>query len=162
MPEIDQLSLTTVPIELFYKNLKAGAETSLGTVTSFVWKHRDDSHFLITNWHVVSARDAQTRKSLRSHGGRPNMLRAYFNFPGQQFGKIQADVCTRDQDDAPLWFIHPVEGAAKPRRHGASLDADTCIRTRMLPQRTFRRLEHPGFSISRPVRKRLSPRDSCQ
>jgi hypothetical protein len=25
--------------------------------------------------------------------------------------------------------------------------------------RTFRRLEHPGFSISRPLRKRLSPRD---
>jgi hypothetical protein len=112
MTEIDPFSLTTVPLELFHKNVKRGTETPLGTATSFVWKHRDNKHFLITNWHVVSGRDAQTRKSLKSHSGRPNLLRAYFNYPGYQFGKIQADIYIRDQDDAPLWFIHPTEGAA--------------------------------------------------
>lgn len=111
MTEIDQFSLTTVPLDLFYKNRKTATETQLGTATSFVWKHRDNQHFLITNWHVVSGRDALTRKSLNSHGGRPNMVRGYFNYPGHQFGKVQADVYLRDEGDAPIWFIHPTEGA---------------------------------------------------
>lgn len=112
MPEIDQFSLTTVPLELFYKNRERGTETPLGTATSFVWKHNDNRHFLITNWHVVSGRDALTRKLLKSHGGRPNMVRARFNFPGQQFGKIQTDVYIRDENDDPIWLIHPIDGAA--------------------------------------------------
>ena len=97
MPEIDQFSLTAVPLELFNKNHKLGTETLLGVATSFVWKHHDNKHFLITNWHVVSGRDAQTRKYLKSHGGRPNMIRARFNYPGQQFGKIQTDSYIRDE-----------------------------------------------------------------
>jgi hypothetical protein len=54
MTEIDQFSLTTVPIELFFN------KTSLGHATAFVWKSVDNRYFLITNWHVVSGRDATT------------------------------------------------------------------------------------------------------
>jgi hypothetical protein len=112
MLEIDQFSLTTVPLELFYKNRARGTETPLGTATAFVWKHYDNKHFLITNWHVVSGRDAITRKYLKAHAGRPNMLRARFNYPGQQFGKIQTDIYIRDENDEPSWLIHPLDGAA--------------------------------------------------
>ena len=111
MTTIDQFSLTTVPLQVFFKNRKTAAETQLSIATSFVWQHHDNRHFLITNWHVATGRDALTRRYLKSHGGRPNMLRGFFNFPGQQFGKIQTDIYIRDSDDRPMWLIHPIEGA---------------------------------------------------
>jgi hypothetical protein len=111
MPEIDQFSLTTVPIDLFYKSPNNGKETKLGYATSFVWKHHDNKHYLITNWHVVSGRDAQTRKYLKSHGGRPNLIRALFNFRAHVFEKVPVDITIRDQDDIPSWLIHPSQGA---------------------------------------------------
>jgi hypothetical protein len=40
------------------------------------------------------------------------MLRARFNFPGHEFGKIQTDIYIRNEEDEPQWFIHPVDGAA--------------------------------------------------
>lgn len=40
------------------------------------------------------------------------MLRARFNYVGHQYGKIQTDIFIRDENDEPLWYIHPVDGAA--------------------------------------------------
>jgi Trypsin-like peptidase domain len=104
--EVDQFSLTTVPVELFYK------QTPLGIATSFVWKHADGRYFLITNWHVVSGRDAITRKNLKAHGGRPDRIHAYFNFQIGIFGKAEVDINIRDDHGTPRWLIHPIQGAA--------------------------------------------------
>jgi Trypsin-like peptidase domain len=105
MTEIDPFSLTTVPIELYFN------KTPLGHATSFVWKHHNNRHFLITNWHVVSGRDASTRQYLKSHAGRPNKLHALFNFGGHVFGKQPVEIAIRDEEDAPQWLIHPSQGA---------------------------------------------------
>jgi len=104
MTQLDQFSLTTVPIELLFNS------TPLGNATSFVWKHTDDRYFLITNWHVVSGRDALTRKYLKAHGGRPNRLLARFNLRQRIFEKQPIDIAIRDENDQPLWLVHPSQG----------------------------------------------------
>jgi hypothetical protein len=53
MTKIDRFSLATVPVEQ-YANGKL-----LGSATAFVWK-RDDKHYLVTNWHVVTGKTQQT------------------------------------------------------------------------------------------------------
>ena len=51
MPAIDEFSLTTVPIDLYFN------EQLLSKGTAFTWE-RDSKHYLITNWHNVSGRNA--------------------------------------------------------------------------------------------------------
>jgi hypothetical protein len=104
MTQIDQFSLTTVPIEMLFN------KTSLGHATAFVWKHADNRYFLITNWHVVSGRDAATGAYLKSHAGRPNKLRALFNFRAMIFEKQPVEINIRDDDDRPMWLIHAARG----------------------------------------------------
>lgn len=100
MTNIDQFSLTTTPIEQFFN------DTLLGTATGFVWTN-SGKYYLITNWHVVTCRIFPTREYIKSHGGRPNMLRARFNFARQIFEKQQFDIRIRDNNDRPLWLVHP-------------------------------------------------------
>ena len=65
MTSIDQFSLSTTPIELYFN------ATVLGTATGFVWSI-DDKAYLITNWHVVTGRVFPTGRYIKAHGGRPN------------------------------------------------------------------------------------------
>jgi len=51
--KIDPFSLTTIPLE------QCANGRSLGTATGFIWKRREQ-HYLITNWHVVTGRNART------------------------------------------------------------------------------------------------------
>jgi hypothetical protein len=100
MYRIDQFSLTTTPIEQYFN------KTLLGSATGFVWKI-DARYFLITNWHVVTCRIFPTREYIKSHAGRPNMLRVRFNFAAQIFEKQPFEIRIRDDDDKPLWLAHP-------------------------------------------------------
>jgi hypothetical protein len=100
MTAIDQFSLTTTPVEQFFNN------TLLGGATGFVWSN-SGKYYLITNWHVVTCRIFPTREYIKSHGGRPNMLRVLFNFGQQIFEKQRYDIKIRDDDDKPLWLAHP-------------------------------------------------------
>jgi Trypsin-like peptidase domain len=68
------------------------------------------THYLITNWHVVTGRNAETGAYIKSHAGRPNKIRALFNFRDQIFEKQPIDITIRDEDDRPLWFVHPSRG----------------------------------------------------
>jgi hypothetical protein len=96
--KIDQYSLTTVPVEQ-YANDKL-----LGCATSFVWKH-GERHFLITNWHIATGKNAQTEEQLTII--RPEYLRAHFNLRFDNFGKEQRDIKLYDNDGHQLWFAHP-------------------------------------------------------
>lgn len=100
MISIDQFSLTTTPIEQYFN------KTLLGTATGFVWKI-DGRYFLITNWHVVTCRVFPTREYIKSHAGRPNKLCVRFNFAAQIFEKQPYEIPIRDDDDKPLWLVHP-------------------------------------------------------
>lgn len=100
MTAIDLFSLTTVPIEQYFR------DQCLGIATGFMWTVAG-RHFLVTNWHVVTCRVFPTKQYIKSHAGRPNMLRVRFNFAGQIFEKQQYDIAIRDWDDRPLWLAHP-------------------------------------------------------
>jgi hypothetical protein len=99
MTRIDPYSLTTVPLE-HYAN-----SNPLGRATGFIWRRRDQ-HYLITNWHVVTGRDAKTGVPLGP--ARPEMLRAYFNTKAMNFGKVVLDIPIRDADHNPRWYIEHI------------------------------------------------------
>jgi hypothetical protein len=100
MTTIDQFSLTTTPVEQFFNN------TPLGSATGFVWSN-SGKYYLVTNWHVVTCRIFPTRQYMKLHGGRPNMLRVRFNFGQRIFEKQQFDIKIRNDEDKPLWLVHP-------------------------------------------------------
>jgi trypsin-like peptidase len=97
MTKIDPFSLTTVPIQ------QCANGNVLGAATGFIWKRRE-KHYLITNWHVVSGKNAQTEQQITKV--RPDMLRAHFNTRIMNFGKKPCDIHVRDVDGNPLWYIY--------------------------------------------------------
>jgi hypothetical protein len=101
MNEVDPLTLTTIPLRPFFN------DTELAAATGFLYKRREQL-YLITNWHVVTARNAETGTNLHDHGGRPNLLCAQFNLAVRDFGKEEIVIKLRDEDGAPLWLVHPV------------------------------------------------------
>jgi hypothetical protein len=99
MTTIDQLTLTAVPLQQYFNS------THLGHATGFLWQLKN-RYYLVTNWHVLSAQDFFTRKSLRGDAGRPNMLHALFNVP-EMFEKQEFHIPIRNEYNNPLWLIHP-------------------------------------------------------
>jgi S1-C subfamily serine protease len=99
---LDHLSLSTVPIIPFFNDLK------LSVATGFVWKRRD-RFYLITNWHVVAATNIFTRRLLSDHGARPNRFECPFVIRTGAFERETIDIPIRDENDAPLWLVHPVQ-----------------------------------------------------
>ncbi|MCG2625615.1 serine protease [Bradyrhizobium sp. WYCCWR 13023] len=98
MTEVDAFSLTTVPVE----QLANG--TPMNNATAFVWKH-GAQHYLITNWHVVTGKNAYTNK--QETPAAPDSLRCLFNVRVGDFGKQQWDIRIRDDNHNPLWLIRP-------------------------------------------------------
>jgi|SRR6185437_15277654 len=99
MTAIDKFTLTAIPLEQYFN------DTPLGHATGFLWDLQD-KYYLVTNWHVLSAKDFFTQRNLRPDAGRPNVLRARFQIPGQ-FQTQEWRIAVRDEQDAPLWLIHP-------------------------------------------------------
>ena len=102
MPELDPLTLTTVPLEQYFN------DTSLGWGTGFIWKNAEQ-HYLVTNWHVLSMRDFFTGANLRKDAGRPNLLRTLFNIRPGSLDQETWDIEIRDNNDTPLWLVHPTK-----------------------------------------------------
>jgi len=103
--QIDQFSLVTCPLSLFFN------ETHLSDATGFVWQDGAQP-YLITNWHVVTGRNAADGRILNAHGGRPNEIRALLNTRVQHFLKQEHRIRIRDEDDRPVWLAHPSRGRA--------------------------------------------------
>ena len=101
MHEIDPFSLTTVPVQQFANG------QPMKRATAFVWK-QGPQHYLITNWHVVTGRNADTGEL--EAPARPDMLRSLFNVRIGDFGKQPLDIRIRDQDGRPLWLSYPGRG----------------------------------------------------
>lgn len=83
MTRIDPFSLSTVPVEQYANNKK------LRSATAFVWM-LGDKYYLITNWHVVTGRNAQTH--CLELPVRPEFLRGYPNVGGGDFWKEPIDI----------------------------------------------------------------------
>jgi hypothetical protein len=99
MTKIDPFSLTTVPLD------QCANGKVFGTATGFVWRQRNQ-HYLITNWHVVTGRNARTGEL--ETPVQPDMLKAHFNTRIMDFGKKTYEIHIRDTENRPLWYTHPV------------------------------------------------------
>jgi hypothetical protein len=99
MTTLDQLTLVTVPITPFFNAIE------LPPATAFIWERRGN-YYLITNWHVVAARNAETGENLLKTACRPNRLSAQFNIRVGRWGKKAVDIPIRDASDDPMWLIH--------------------------------------------------------
>lgn len=102
---IDLYSLATIPVVQLFN------ETVLGTATAFVWRYHEQD-FLVTNWHVVTARNNMTGENLHPDGGRPNKLRLYLNPAEMMYGKHEAYQELFLPDGNPVWLVHPRLGRA--------------------------------------------------
>ena len=100
MATIDQYSVATVPIQIFFRK----TELSLGT--AFVWQDGSDL-FLVTNWHNVSGRDPFSGKHLSATASEPDRLRIWWNTKGSLGNKFAEDHPLRETNGFPLWFVHP-------------------------------------------------------
>ena len=99
MPGIDPFSFKPVYLETYLDEQKGGV------ATGFIVK-KDDSNYLITNWHVVTARDPLDNQPLSRTGiVDPNMLRVWFH--GERLGFwLQVEVPLFNESQEKLWFEH--------------------------------------------------------
>lgn len=73
---IDQYSVSTVPIEMYFD------QTRLSSGTAFIWES-GGNYFLITNWHNLSGRDTFSGKHLSPTAAEPNNIKVWFNAKGK-------------------------------------------------------------------------------
>jgi hypothetical protein len=99
---LDPLSYTSYFVECCFN------DTLLANGTCFFVK-RDDSDYLITNWHVVSGQNNETKEYLdETHGAIPNNLKVHV-FKNQDIvERIVLKIDIRDEEDFPMWLEHPV------------------------------------------------------
>ena len=100
---IDEYSLAALPIEMYFNT------TFLSIGTAFVWKS-EGRLYLITNWHNVSGKDPNTGKHISKTATEPNNLKVGFNQKGNMGHRVAKTIRIRDQNDAPVWFVHPQHG----------------------------------------------------
>lgn len=87
---------------LFLESYSNG--TKLGGATGFVVK-KDDSSYLITNWHVVTCRDPYNDRLLSQTGLTPTVSRIWFHQP--LLGHwVQKEISLFDEDGNEIWLEH--------------------------------------------------------
>jgi hypothetical protein len=98
---IDLFSTAVLPLEMFFNELP------LGHATGFFWRASATQQlYIATNWHVFSAKNFYTQVNLHKTAARPNHLRTRIQIPGQ-WEKQPWDIPIRDENDEPLWYVHP-------------------------------------------------------
>lgn len=95
---IDEFSVKPLYLETFANDVV------LGIGTGFAVK-KDNSYYIITNWHVVTGRDPNTNKPL-SKITDPNKIIVWFH--GKKLGSwLSCEIGLIDQKGNKLWIEHP-------------------------------------------------------
>lgn len=82
----------------------------LGPATGFLVSEQGTS-WLVTNWHVLSGRNAETKTIMPKTGATPDSINIRFH--GIALGTFnEVEVPLRDYDGVPVWHEHPVHGHA--------------------------------------------------
>lgn len=85
-------------------------DSPCGSATGFIYKYSDE-FYLITNWHVLSGRDAITKKPMdKEKSALPDSIVIYpsihiKNEQGDFIGRIQKTIKLKENDDF-LWYEH--------------------------------------------------------
>jgi hypothetical protein len=96
---IDEYSLATVPLEMFFD------DTPLSLGTGFVMAY-GGRHYLMTNWHNFSGKNPKTGKHLSSTLAEPNRLRVHWNVKDDIGSRFIQFMPIRDAEGRPLWAVH--------------------------------------------------------
>lgn len=81
----------------------------ISTASAFVITHAG-SHYLITNWHVVTGRNPETNKPLSSTAAVPDALAVLHLVPDQDLSWAWRTEPLYDKANNPLWLEHPHYG----------------------------------------------------
>lgn len=104
---VNKYSLASYCVEIFFNDI------SLSTGTCFFTK-RNGLTYLVTNWHIVSGRNADTKQCLASTGAIPNRLRVFIA-EDRGDGAVSyhensyLDIPLYDDNDTPLWYQLAIE-----------------------------------------------------
>lgn len=104
---IDPYSTRVCKVELHCNN------TILSSASGFLFRYQG-KHYLITNWHVLSGRNAQNGQPLHEQHAIPDCATLKFSIPTED-GKTLIDSIHKvelgnDDDKQPHWFEHPTLG----------------------------------------------------
>lgn len=99
---INPYSLTSYYVDILFNDKK------LSNATCF-FTQQNEKIYLVTNWHVVSGRNADTNVVMSPTGGVPNKLRVYVPKQGSNStlsfdDDFYMDVDLFDEDDNRLWY----------------------------------------------------------
>ena len=95
---IDEFSVKSLYLETYLN------ERKFGVATGFV-VNKENSYYLITNWHVVTCRNPLNGQPLVAGISDPNILKTWFH--GQQLGEwLRKDISIIDDTGNKLWFEH--------------------------------------------------------
>lgn len=99
---VDPLSCTSLFIKPCFNEL------GLSVATGFLLKYCEDT-YLITNWHVVAGKDADTLECLdKKYLSIPNNLIVLFHKKGSLGEWVQKRIELLDDNEKPLWLDHPL------------------------------------------------------
>lgn len=99
--KIDEYSIMSVHIEMYID----GAENSIGTGTGFTVQN-GTQNYLITNWHIVTGRNPNTKESLNGPCD-PDVIKVWFFT--LTIGKwLLKTIRLRDELGNKLWIEHPM------------------------------------------------------
>ncbi|TBT23722.1 hypothetical protein D5E80_24900 [Vibrio parahaemolyticus] len=99
---VDPLSCSSLFIEPRFNDV------GLSVATGFLLQFRDDI-YLITNWHVVTGKDADTLDYLdKQHLSIPNNLMVSFHKKGCLGEWTKQRIELLGENDEPLWLEHPL------------------------------------------------------
>ena len=102
---VDQISL--VP---FVLHAYRGTQRFEGWATGFVWVCQDVG-VLVSNWHVFSHRNQETKTCIRGDGGTPDRLIAIMPFSERGSEPARLEIPILDDGEEPLWSTHPALGS---------------------------------------------------
>jgi hypothetical protein len=104
-PAADMYSLVACFLSLYF------GETFLAGASGFVWRCDGVPH-LISNWHVLSGRNAHDGSVLHPQAALPSRIEAQVcqatEVGDYEHWFLKCDL--RDQEDRPWWYEHPTEG----------------------------------------------------
>jgi len=101
MQRVDPLSASSVRVEPFFQ------EHPLASATGFTVMHAE-TPYLVTNWHVVSGRDADTGTCLDRNAAIPSSLRVWFHEKDRLGSWVAVTIPLVSTEGVRLWKEHPL------------------------------------------------------
>ncbi|MBU1012959.1 MAG: serine protease [Bacteroidetes bacterium] len=89
------------------KNKISGGNITISRATGCLYTS-NDCIYLVTNWHVLSGRHTQTKQTLDSKGGLPEIIRVHFPVDGNITEQITCEYKLTNDNKEYIWYEHPL------------------------------------------------------